>query len=71
MFKRLTLVAAMIAFLSTTVFAQGTYKSSENSSSKTTVQKSKKTAKVAKKSTKKQHVASAKKKGKKPAKVVA
>ncbi|WP_263833543.1 hypothetical protein [Sulfurospirillum oryzae] len=71
MFKRLTLVMAMVAFLSSSVFAQS-YLSSEDAAPtkhKTAkTQTAKKTTKVAKKSTSKQHTA-AKKSKKKSSKV--
>lgn len=73
MFKRLTLLMAMVAFLSTSVFAQSTLSSKDTASTKTKIAKTKtanKTTKVAKKSTTKQHTA-AKKSKKKPTKVVA
>ncbi|WP_041958795.1 hypothetical protein [Sulfurospirillum arsenophilum] len=73
MFKRLTLLMAMVAFLSTSVFAQSYLSSEDAAPTKTKTAKTKtakKTTKVAKKSTSKQHTA-AKKSKKKPTKVVA
>jgi len=69
MFKRLTLLMAMVAFLSSSVFAQG-YLSSEDAAPakhKTAkVKTAKKSTTVAKKSTSKQHTAAKKTKKKSP-----
>ena len=64
MLKRLTLVMAMIAFLSSSVFAQS-YLSSENAApTKTVKAKTAKKVTATKKSTPKHHVASKKSKKK-------
>ncbi|WP_333804982.1 hypothetical protein [Sulfurospirillum sp.] len=69
MFKRLTLLMAMVAFLSTSVFAQS-YLSSEDAAPKHKTAKTKTVKKTTKKSTSKQHTA-AKKSKKKASKVAA
>ena len=62
MLKRLTLIMAMVAFLSSSVFAQGYLSSEDAAPTKHKTAKTQTAKKTTKKSTSKKHVAAKKKK---------